>query len=142
MTCTFEQASFGAPFTELDPDTFSMFVEMAKSLVLGPPECQAKTEAAWRSCCVDPCLAITLVTKHLISVDPNVEEVDKESLSERVGDVSVTYANISSGKNPFSNSSYGLSFGFLLRKFIRCSRFRRHLPPGVPPVSSCRKGRW
>ena len=142
MTCTYDQADFGPPFTDVDPAVFDMYVELAKSMILGPAECQLETELAWRACCVDVCAAISLVVKHLISTDPNIEEVDgTDVISEKVGDVSATYANISDGENPFSDSSYGRAFGYMLRQYIRCKRSRKHLPPAIRPTTKC-GSRW
>jgi len=137
MACTFNQADFGPPFSELDADIFEMFLETATTIVLGPLECQATTEAAWRRCCVDPCQAIKLLTKHLISSDDAIEDTDKDVLSERVGDVAVTYANISTSNNPFSDTTYGRAFGFLLQKYALCSSRRKRLPPAIPPIGGC-----
>ncbi len=142
MTCTYDQADFGPPFTDVDPAEFEIFVELAKSMILGPAECQASTEKAWNNCCVDVCAAIGLVVKHLIASDPNIEDVDGSDVkSERVGDVSATYASIATGDNPFSDTNYGRSFGFFLRQYIRCKNQRKHLPPAIPPNCSGR-GRW
>ena len=137
MPCTYIQADFGSPFTDVDPVVFGIYVELAKSMILGPAECQVETELAWRACCVDVCAAIGLVIKHLIASDPNIDEVDKDAISERVGDVSVTWANVSSGGNPFSDSAYGRAFGFFLRDRIRCKHQRQHFPPAVRPTHFC-----
>lgn len=131
VACTFDQADFGPPFSELPAEEFEMYLEIAVSLVLGPADCQAENEQKWLACCVDPCLAIKLVTKHLIASDPESDAGDKDSISERVGDVAIAYANISSGDNPFSDTTYGRQFGYLLRQYIRCRSKRRTYPTAL-----------
>jgi hypothetical protein len=129
MTCTITQADLGAQFADVDPDMADMFIECAMEIVLGPEPLQAGTEALWIGCSLAPCRAVKLLAQHLLAVTPGTGAEDGKTITaERVGDVSVTYANADSNSGLFSGSPYGSMYALMLGKYETCRGRRRTAP--------------
>lgn len=131
MTCTLSQADLGPIFAAVDPAIASMFIDQATILVLGDESVQAVVEAAYLGCGLDPCNMIVLLAQHLLSVTEGTGINGKTITSERVGDVSASYAGAGSSSSVFAGSPYGLMYAFQLARFEKCQARRRTLPVAI-----------
>ncbi len=129
MACEFEQADFGPPFAEMDSEVFDVYLNLAIEIFYGA--CPAKVESQWARCCLSPCTAIKHLTKHLINADPGSGTGSKDVVSERVGDVSVTYSSANSQSPIWGTTMWGGLYADLLRKFEICKNTRRKGPMAV-----------
>jgi len=140
MPCNITQADLGPAFADppVDPALALLIIEAATAIVLGPVgACQVTNENKWRCCCVDPCQAIKLLASHLLSTLPTSGATNKDVLSERVGDVSVTYGNATSTSGLFAGSIYGSRYALLLGQYETCSQRRNSLPFAVAGRRGC-----
>jgi hypothetical protein len=120
------------------PDPVKLAViDIATNLVLGPADCHTKNEALWTCACLDPCLAIKMLAAHILSVDPDIGTGSATVVSERVGDVSATYANTSSSAGSWGDSIYGRLYSSLAARFAAFMGGRKTLPLGIGGVTGC-----
>jgi hypothetical protein len=129
MACEFDQADFGAPFAEMDEEDFDVYLNQAIEIFYGA--CATKVDTQWANCCLNPCAAIKLLTKHLILADPNSGIGSAEAESESVGDVSVTYASTSASATEHGNTLWGREYDKMIGDFQRCRAKRSHGPLAV-----------
>lgn len=137
MTCSIVQADLGPLFADVDADLVALIITTATGIVLGPSDGQATTEGAQIACGVDPCLAIKLLSQHLISTLPGSESEGATVTSERVGEVSTSYANAGSASGLYAGSTYGAMYAMLLAQYEKCKARRRTFPRSVGPSGRC-----
>lgn len=134
MACDVTQADLGPLFADVDADVASTFIEQATLIILGPTDSQAAAEAAYKACGVDPCNLIVLAAQHLLAMAPGSGAGTSATVtSERVGEVSTSYANTSSGSGFWVGSVFGSLVSAQLARFERCRARRRSFPFGVGP---------
>lgn len=134
MACSITQADLGPLFASLDADLVAWFIEQATGVVLGPSESHVAMKSVYKACGVDPCLMIKLLAQHMISVTPGSGGSGGTVQSERVADVSVSYATGNSSSSIYGGSPFGLAYAQQLAKFEKCRAGRNTIPRAVGPT--------
>lgn len=114
-----------------------VIIGIATTIVLGPTECNAANYAKWKCACQDPCNAIKMLAAHILSVDPDIGIGSQSVKSERVGDVSASYADPSSAAGMWGDSIYGRLYVTAATQVRAKSSTRSTFPLGVGGFAGC-----
>jgi hypothetical protein len=136
--CTITQYDLGPSFADVEADVADLAIVDATSMVLGPSDSQTATSLRWTACGLDPCLAIKLLARHTLAIDPNSgATATPNHTSESIGGVSVSYAGASSATGTYSSTSFGQAYQDLRTRFDICSSKRTRGPLAVAPRDGC-----
>jgi hypothetical protein len=124
-------------FDDVPDAVKQVVIDIATDIVLGPTECHTKNEALWKCACLNACVAIKMLAAHILSVDPDIGTGSVTVVSERVGDVSATYANTSSSAGSWGDSIYGRLYSSLAARFAKFMGGRKTLPLGIGGAFGC-----
>jgi hypothetical protein len=128
MTCTITQADLGKKFADVDPDVVDDWITMATEQVYA-----IASHRAWKACGIDPCGAIKLLARHLLSLDPDTDVDASQNTSASIGGVSVSTANNESLSGLYTGTPYGRLLAAKIGLLRKCQSRRRHLPFAVGP---------